>query len=134
MFIHAITYMMLDHDPCSNFGNWGYVAGVGSDPRQDRYFNIMKQQKTHDPQSEYRKVHTTVQCIMASSSTFQILFAGQHTTPFHRFTWILCLLLCSELIYVFMCIYSFAHIMLQHGARTRCMHAIKITLKHYCNR
>lgn len=31
---------LLDHDPASNWGNWNYVAGVGSDPREDRYFNV----------------------------------------------------------------------------------------------
>lgn len=28
---------LLDYDPCSNWGNWCYAAGVGSDPREDRY-------------------------------------------------------------------------------------------------
>lgn len=31
---------LLDHDPASNWGNWNYVAGVGNDPRQDRYFKV----------------------------------------------------------------------------------------------
>lgn len=35
--------MLLDYDTCSNYGNWLYVAGVGTDPREDRYFNIVKQ-------------------------------------------------------------------------------------------
>ena len=34
---------LIDHDVCSNYGNWQYSAGVGSDPREDRYFNIIKQ-------------------------------------------------------------------------------------------
>ena len=33
---------LLDHDPASNWGNWNYVAGVGSDPREDRYFNVRR--------------------------------------------------------------------------------------------
>ena len=37
-----------DHDPCSNYGNWTYVAGVGADPRQDRYFLMPKQSKQYD--------------------------------------------------------------------------------------
>jgi deoxyribodipyrimidine photo-lyase len=40
---------LLDHDVCSNYGNWQYSAGVGSDPRDDRYFNIIKQTKMYDP-------------------------------------------------------------------------------------
>ena len=62
---------LLDYDPCSNYGNWTYgagltsvlnlkslvvtcldhpfhlkstlAAGVGNDPREDRYFSIPKQ-------------------------------------------------------------------------------------------
>lgn len=38
---HFEAYL-LDYDPCSNWGNWTYAAGVGSDPREDRYFNVIK--------------------------------------------------------------------------------------------
>ncbi|MDH3246376.1 MAG: hypothetical protein OEM26_17255, partial [Saprospiraceae bacterium] len=38
---------------CSNYGNWNYIAGVGSDPRKDRYFNIASQTKRYDPELEY---------------------------------------------------------------------------------
>lgn len=31
---------LLDYDPASNYGNWNYVAGVGFDPREDRYFSV----------------------------------------------------------------------------------------------
>jgi deoxyribodipyrimidine photo-lyase len=34
---------LIDHDPCSNYGNWNYAAGIGNDPRQDRHFNVVKQ-------------------------------------------------------------------------------------------
>lgn len=30
-------------------GNWQYSAGVGSDPRDDRYFNVIKQAVVYDP-------------------------------------------------------------------------------------
>lgn len=45
--------LLLDYDPCSNWGNWNYVAGVGSDPREDRYFNILTQAKTYDQRGAY---------------------------------------------------------------------------------
>lgn len=45
--------LLLDYDPCSNWGNWNYVAGVGCDPREDRYFNILTQAKTYDPRGAY---------------------------------------------------------------------------------
>ncbi|MEM9920381.1 MAG: DASH family cryptochrome [Bacteroidota bacterium] len=47
--------MLIDYDPCSNWGNWNYVAGVGSDPRENRYFNILKQAKRYDPQGKFIK-------------------------------------------------------------------------------
>ena len=34
-------------------GNWQYAAGVGADPREDRYFNIIKQAKDYDPDAAY---------------------------------------------------------------------------------
>ncbi len=45
--------LLLDYDPCSNWGNWNYVAGVGSDPREDRYFNILTQARHYDPDGDY---------------------------------------------------------------------------------
>ncbi|WP_250630923.1 DASH family cryptochrome [Rhodoflexus caldus] len=50
-FEHAL----LDYDVCSNWGNWNYVAGIGNDPREDRYFNILKQAKQYDPNGEFVK-------------------------------------------------------------------------------
>ncbi|KAH8938395.1 hypothetical protein BDL97_16G079800 [Sphagnum fallax] len=44
---------LLDYDPCSNYGNWTYGAGVGNDPREDRYFSIPKQASTYDPEGKY---------------------------------------------------------------------------------
>jgi len=44
---------LIDYDPCSNYGNWNYVAGVGTDPRSDRYFSIPVQVKKYDANGEY---------------------------------------------------------------------------------
>jgi deoxyribodipyrimidine photo-lyase len=48
--------LLIDYDVCSNYGNWAYIAGVGNDPRQDRYFNIEKQAATYDADGVYRKL------------------------------------------------------------------------------
>lgn len=40
---------LIDYDVAANWGNWQYLAGVGTDPRGRRHFNIEKQQQTHDP-------------------------------------------------------------------------------------
>lgn len=49
-------HQLLDYDVTSNWCNWNYVAGVGSDPREDRYFNIMSQAQRYDPEGEYVKL------------------------------------------------------------------------------
>ncbi|MEO0435499.1 MAG: DASH family cryptochrome [Pseudomonadota bacterium] len=40
---------LIDYDVGSNYGNWQYIAGVGSDPRGGRAFNLEKQSNTYDP-------------------------------------------------------------------------------------
>ncbi len=46
-------HCLIDYDVASNWGNWRYIAGVGRDPRQDRYFNVLKQAGHYDPQGLY---------------------------------------------------------------------------------
>ncbi|WKN40990.1 DASH family cryptochrome [Tunicatimonas pelagia] len=45
--------ILIDYDVCSNWCNWNYMAGVGNDPRENRYFNIMSQAQRYDGQGEY---------------------------------------------------------------------------------
>ncbi|UJP67001.1 DASH family cryptochrome [Mongoliitalea daihaiensis] len=45
--------VLIDYDVCSNWGNWMYVAGVGNDPRENRYFNILKQAQNYDKKGDY---------------------------------------------------------------------------------
>ena len=52
------TYL-IDYDVYSNYGNWMYLAGVGSDPRGKRYFNLEKQLKVYDPKGTYLKAWGT---------------------------------------------------------------------------
>ncbi len=44
---------LVDYDVASNWCNWNYVAGVGSDPRENRYFNILSQATRYDPKGDY---------------------------------------------------------------------------------
>ena len=44
---------LIDYDVCSNWGNWAYLAGVGNDPREKRYFNIEKQAAQYDKNKTY---------------------------------------------------------------------------------
>lgn len=44
---------LLDYDPASNWGNWAYLAGVGSDPRNGRLFNALRQARQYDPDASY---------------------------------------------------------------------------------
>ncbi len=45
---------LIDYDVCSNWGNWAYLAGVGNDPRGNRYFNIEKQAADYDKDKKFR--------------------------------------------------------------------------------
>jgi deoxyribodipyrimidine photo-lyase len=47
--------ILIDYDTASNWCNWNYIAGVGNDPREDRYFNILSQATRYDPHGEYVK-------------------------------------------------------------------------------
>lgn len=44
---------LIDDDVENNWGNWMYVSGVGTDPR-DRMFNIPRQAETYDSDFRYR--------------------------------------------------------------------------------
>ena len=46
---------LIDYDPCSNYGNWLYIAGVGNDPREDRHFNVQSQEKKYDPDRKFQE-------------------------------------------------------------------------------
>jgi deoxyribodipyrimidine photo-lyase len=46
---------LIDYEVCSNWGNWNYLAGIGTDPREDRYFNPVSQAKKYDPDAEFIK-------------------------------------------------------------------------------
>lgn len=48
--------MLIDYDPCSNWGNWNYIAGIGSDPKENRDVNIISQAKRYDPNGDYVKL------------------------------------------------------------------------------
>ena len=47
---------LIDYDVHSNYGNWAYIAGCGTDPRGGRFFNIEKQKQTYDPKGTYQKM------------------------------------------------------------------------------
>ena len=44
---------LIDYDVGSNYGNWQYIAGVGSDPRGGRQFNLAKQAAQYDPDDTF---------------------------------------------------------------------------------
>lgn len=46
-------YMLIDYDVASNWGNWLYLAGGGSDPRGQRKFDIQAQTERYDPERAY---------------------------------------------------------------------------------
>jgi len=47
---------LTDYDVSSNYGNWAYLAGVGNDPRKNRYFSIARQTEQYDADGTYREL------------------------------------------------------------------------------
>jgi deoxyribodipyrimidine photo-lyase len=47
--------MLIDYDPASNYGNWTYTVGVGTDPREHRYFNPDRQAERYDPDGRFQR-------------------------------------------------------------------------------
>jgi deoxyribodipyrimidine photo-lyase len=47
---------LIDYDVCNNQGNWLYIAGMGTDPRGGRRFNVQKQAQDHDPDQHYQRL------------------------------------------------------------------------------
>ncbi|WP_414827470.1 DASH family cryptochrome [Alteromonas sp. H39] len=45
---------LIDYDVASNWGNWLYLAGVGSDPRGHRRFDLQKQADYYDKDGSFR--------------------------------------------------------------------------------
>ena len=45
-------HQLIDHDAASNWGNWKYIAGTGTDVR-DTAFDIPQQARRYDPQQRY---------------------------------------------------------------------------------
>lgn len=50
---------LIDYDVCSNYGNWTYLAGLGNDPRPDRYFNVQSQAERYDADGAYQRLWLT---------------------------------------------------------------------------
>lgn len=46
-------HLLLDYDPCSNWGNWQYVAGVGNGLSEGRRFDPVRQASMYDPEGAY---------------------------------------------------------------------------------
>lgn len=47
--------LLIDYDPCSNWGNWNLSAGLGCDAQTFRFLNLQKQAKEFDPEGIYVK-------------------------------------------------------------------------------
>ncbi|NND04860.1 MAG: DASH family cryptochrome [Saprospiraceae bacterium] len=47
--------VLIDYDPCSNYGNWNYAAGVDSDTYSEVVLNIGSQAKKLDPDASFTR-------------------------------------------------------------------------------
>ena len=48
--------LLIDYDVTSNYGNWNYIAGVGSDAKENRHYNILLQGKRYDSKGKFIKL------------------------------------------------------------------------------
>uniref|UniRef100_A0A3Q1B5B7 Cryptochrome DASH n=1 Tax=Amphiprion ocellaris TaxID=80972 RepID=A0A3Q1B5B7_AMPOC len=87
-------YLLVDHDVCSNYGNWLYSAGIGNDPRENRKFNMIKQGLDYDGNGDYVRqwvpelqavrggdVHTPWTLSTAALSHAQVSLGDTYPTP-----------------------------------------------------
>ena len=47
-------HYLLDFEPCNNYGNWNFQAGVGQDIKKSNGFKIIEEAGKHDPQGIYQ--------------------------------------------------------------------------------
>ncbi|MDX2255982.1 MAG: DASH family cryptochrome [Pseudanabaenaceae cyanobacterium bins.39] len=86
--------LLIDYDPCSNWGNWNYTAGIGNDARGFRFFNINKQSQEYDPQGAYlkhwlpelqqlpaSKIHQPWQLLPVEQKRFQVRLGVDYPNP-----------------------------------------------------
>lgn len=85
---------LIDYDVTSNWANWAYVAGVGNDPRENRYFNIIKQAKDYDGNADFVKhwlpqlsdvpsnlVHTLYRLTPKELEKYEVSLGGNYPYP-----------------------------------------------------
>lgn len=85
---------LIDYDVTSNWANWAYVAGVGNDPRENRYFNIIKQARDYDENGDFVKywlpqlidvpnnlVHTLYKLTPKELEKYEISLGGNYPYP-----------------------------------------------------
>jgi len=44
---------LIDYSPASNWGNWAFIAGIGNDPKDARYFNTARQTTELETKSDF---------------------------------------------------------------------------------
>ena len=69
---------LIDYDPTSNWVNWLYVAGLGNDPREDRYFNPQTQSRRYDAQAEYMKLWLPHLSQMTAEEIHELKLSNNH--------------------------------------------------------
>jgi deoxyribodipyrimidine photo-lyase len=85
---------LIDYDPCSNYANWLYVAGLGNDPRETRYFNILSQAARYDSKGSYvrawlpqlkhlpnTKIHSPAELTTQELSSYEVILGDNYPEP-----------------------------------------------------
>jgi deoxyribodipyrimidine photo-lyase len=59
---------LIDYSPASNWGNWAFIAGVGSDPRENKYFSSIKSSADLENKSEFIDTWLTDNTVLQASA------------------------------------------------------------------
>jgi len=86
--------LLIDYDVSSNWGNWNYVAGVGNDPRENRYFNLYTQAIHYDENGDYvrywlpelakvpaEKIHKVWQLTPEEQQAYGVVLGEEYPLP-----------------------------------------------------
>ena len=44
---------LIDYSPASNWGNWAFIAGINNDPKDSKFFNLVKQPAEPELKSDF---------------------------------------------------------------------------------
>ncbi|MCK8492322.1 DASH family cryptochrome [Spirosoma sp. RP8] len=86
--------LLVDYDPCTNWGSWNYVADVSNDPHENRTINVYDQAVRFDEAGEYvkrwlpelaavpaEKIHSVYNLSVADQAQYGVTLGDTYPLP-----------------------------------------------------